>query len=109
MSVDFCSISVTFCPNIIFGLNHDTLAQYQEYQSIFTWFLLTTSCGGLILDPIQQRFGTLVVRLIMGSMSTAGILVLIFYEENPYLIWGGWHRVPDQADLDSQSRSISRK
>ena len=40
--------------------------QYAEFQSIYTWFLLTGSFSGIILDPIHQIYGTLITRIIMG-------------------------------------------
>ena len=64
-------------------------AQYEEYQAIFTWFLLTSSLSSMLLEPINKRYGTFVTRIILGTLTTSGIIVLLFYEENNYLIWGG--------------------
>lgn len=64
--------------------------QYAEFQSIYTWFLLTGSFSGIILDPVHQLYGNFITRLIMGTATTSGIIFVIFYEENPYLIWVAW-------------------
>ena len=68
-------------------------AQYEEYSDIFTWFLLTSNLAALVLDPIHKKFGTFVLRLILGTMTTSGIVFLIFYGENPYFIWPAWQLI----------------
>ena len=68
-------------------------AQYEQYSDIFTWFLLTSNLAALVLDPIHKKFGTFVLRLILGTMTTSGIVFLIFYGENPYFIWPAWQLI----------------
>ena len=68
-------------------------AQYEEYQAIFTWFLLTSSLSPMLLEPIHKQFGTFITRIILATFTTSGIIVLSFYEKNPYLIWVGWQLI----------------
>lgn len=68
-------------------------AQYEEFQAIFTWFLLTSAIAPVLLEPIQKRFGVFMARLVLGTLTTAGIIILIFYEENNYLIFAAWQLI----------------
>ena len=68
-------------------------AQYEEFSAIFTWFLLTGSLSSMLLEPIHNKFGTFVIRIILGTMTTGGIVILLFYEENNYLIWAAWQLI----------------
>jgi len=65
-------------------------AQYEEFQNIYTWFLLTSAIAPVVFEPIQRKFGTFVARSIIGTLTTVGIIILLFYEENNYLIWIAW-------------------
>ena len=44
----------------------------------------------MLLEPIQDRFGLFFVRTLVGLMTTSGAITLLFYEQNPYLIYGSW-------------------
>ena len=45
--------------------------------------------GITILGQVQQRFGLFVSRTISGILTTVGLCLFIFYEENPYLMYPG--------------------
>ena len=68
-------------------------AQYEEFQAIFTWFLLTSSLGTILLEPIHKRFGTFIARCTLGTLTTSGIVILLLYEENNYFIWAAWQLI----------------
>ena len=68
-------------------------AQYAEFSAIFTWFLLTGTMATIFLEPMHKQFGTFVARVIIGTLTTSGIILLLFYEDNNYLIWGGWQLI----------------
>merc|ERR1719334_932910 len=62
----------------------------EEFNQIYTLFLLTTSFSVLVLEPIQINFGMFIIRFILGALTTGGAIMLIFYDANPYLIYGTW-------------------
>ena len=68
-------------------------AQYELFQSIFTWFLLTNPVGTFLLDLIHKRFGTFTTRILLGTLTMSGLILLVFYEGNNYLIVGAWQLI----------------
>ena len=68
-------------------------AQYAEFQSIFSWFLISGTLATIVLEPIHKKLGTFVARVVLGTLTTSGIIILLFYEENNYLIWAGWQLI----------------
>jgi len=70
-----------------------------EFNSIYTWFLLSSSLTVLMLDPILNRFGIFCCRFICALFTTAGLVCLCLYETNPYLLWGAWQLMGVSATM----------
>ena len=63
------------------------------YNTVFTYFLLTSSLAGVFFDPIHKRFGTFVIRALLGTMTTLGLVLFISYNENSNLVYGVWQLI----------------
>ena len=64
-----------------------------SYNTVFTYFLLTSSLSGVFFDPIHQKFGTFAIRCILGTMTTLGLVLFIFYQDNSNIIYGVWQLI----------------
>lgn len=61
-----------------------------EFNAIFTYFLLTSNCAPLFFSQILNKYGLFVTRVICASFTSAGLMLLCFYESSPYFIWASW-------------------
>lgn len=68
-------------------------AMLASYNTVFTYFLLTSSLSGVFFDPIHQKFGTFAIRCILGGMTTLGLVLFIFYQDNSNIIYGVWQLI----------------
>ena len=52
---------------------------------------LTSACSGIVFEPISRLFGMFAVRLTMCMFSIIGHVCLIFYQNDPNMIYVGWN------------------
>ena len=52
--------------------------------------MLTSCCAPFFFSQIINKFGLFPTRLICSTFFTTGLVLLCFYESNPYFIWAGW-------------------
>ena len=64
---------------------------YKEFSTIFALMSLTSACSGIVFEPISRLFGMFAVRLTMCMFSIVGHVCLIFYQDDPNMIYIGWN------------------
>ena len=64
---------------------------YTEFSTIFALMSLTSACSGIVFEPISRIFGMFAVRLTMCMFSIVGHVCLIFYQNDPNMIYIGWN------------------
>ena len=64
---------------------------YTEFSTIFALMSLTSACSGIVFEPISRAFGMFAVRLTMCLFSIVGHVCLIFYQDDPNMIYIGWN------------------
>ena len=75
-----------------------------EFNSIYTWFLLSSSLTVLMLDPILNRFGIFCCRFICALFTTAGLVCLCLYGKYPRRVfWAKWGRIWSPTSCNFQT------
>jgi hypothetical protein len=51
---------------------------------------MTSAAVPIVFSQIMNKYGLFVTRVICATCTSAGLVVLCFYESSPYLIWVSW-------------------
>ena len=64
-----------------------------QLNSVYTYFLFTSSFSALLLEPIEKYFGIFAIRFVIGCLTTSGAFLLTIFHEEPYLIFAAWQLI----------------
>ena len=64
-----------------------------QLNSVYTYFLFTSSFSALLLEPIEKYFGIFAIRFVIGCMTTSGAFLLTMFHEEPYVIFAAWQLI----------------